>query len=121
MKKLLPVSLLALLMLLFTNTSLHAQQAETKNSVVKIKTSAECDMCKKRIEKEVGLMKGVKKAELDLTTKVLTVEYNPKKTSPDKIRTAISNLGYDADDVKANNRSQKNLPHCCQPKADSAQ
>ena len=120
MKKLLPLSLLALLMLLFTNTSLHAQQAESKTAVVKIKTSAECDMCKKRIENGIGVMKGVKKAELDLTTKVLTVEYNPKKISPDKIRTAISNLGYDADDIKANNRSQQNLPHCCQPKADSA-
>ena len=78
-------------------------------------------MCKKRIEAEVGKMKGVKKATLDLTTKELTVEYNPKKTSPDKIRKVISDIGYDADEVKANNRSQKNLPHCCAPKTDSAQ
>jgi copper chaperone CopZ len=76
-------------------------------------------MCKTRIEKEVSLMKGVKKATLDLDTKILTVEYNAKKTSPDKIRKVISDIGYDADDVKANNRSQKDLPACCHKNADS--
>lgn len=75
-------------------------------------------MCKKRIESEVGKMKGVKKSELDLTTKVITVEYNPKKTSPEKIRKAISEIGYDADAVKANNRASKTLPHCA-PTQDS--
>ncbi|HEU4716876.1 MAG TPA: heavy metal-associated domain-containing protein [Bacteroidia bacterium] len=89
------------------------------SSIVKIKTSAECDMCKKRIEQEVSKMKGVKKATLDLDTKILTVEYNPKKTSPDKIRKAISDIGYDADDVKANNRASHELQHCT-PKQDSA-
>ena len=123
MKTFLNFSLVAVLLLVFGNTSLKAQAADQpagKTVVIKIKTSAECDMCKKRIEKEVSLMKGVKKAELDLTTKVLTVEYNPKKTSPEKIRQRISEIGYDADEVKANNRATKELPHCCQPKQDSA-
>lgn len=117
MKNLLQFSLAALVLFLFANAPLHAQtEGKANTAVVKIKTSAECEMCKTRIEKEVGMMKGVKKATLDLQTKVLTVEYNPKKTSPEKIRAVISNLGYDADDVKANNRATKQLPHCCQPK-----
>lgn len=122
MKTIKSIALLTILFTFFVSVKVSAQTPAPaeKNSVVKIKTSAECDMCKGRIEKEVSLMKGVKKAELDLTTKVLTVEYNAKKTSPDKIRKVISDLGYDADDVKANNRSQKNLPACCHPKTDSA-
>ncbi len=72
-------------------------------------------MCKKTIESEIGKMTGVKKATLDVETKVLTVEYNSKKTNPDKIRKAIAAIGYDADDVKANNRKQKELPGCCKP------
>lgn len=117
MKNLLTFSLTAIVLFLFANAPLQAQTAApAKNAVVKIKTSAECDMCKTRIEKEVSLMKGVKKATLDLETKVLTVEYNSKKTSPEKIRAAIAALGYDADDVKANNRATQQLPHCCQPK-----
>jgi cation transport ATPase len=115
---------LVVLTIIFTfigaKISAQTESSASTTSVVKIKTSAECDMCKTRIEKEVNGMKGVKKAELDLTTKILTVEYNANKTSPDKIRTAISNIGYDADDVKANNKANKNLPACCQKK-DSAQ
>lgn len=120
MKTLKSISLIAVLMLFFGGITLNAQTATEKTATVKIKTSAECGMCKDRIEKEVSLMKGVKKANLDLDTKILTVEYNPKKTNPDKIRTVISNLGYDADNVKANNRASKNLPHCC-TKPDSTQ
>lgn len=89
--------------------------AQAKMDTVKIKTSAECDMCKTKIEKEVGLTKGVKKATLDLATHDLTVIYNPSKTTVAKIKTVISNAGYDADEVKANNRAQKKLPDCCQP------
>jgi periplasmic mercuric ion binding protein len=129
MKKLQSITILALLLTFFAATGISAQEApaQGKTAIVKIKTSGECEMCKESIEKEVNLMKGVKSAVLDIETKVLTVEYNPKKTSPDKIRTVISNLGYDADEVKANNRTRRQLPDCCKapggegmPKADSA-
>src|ERR1041385_2055417 len=122
MKTLKAIAILAVIFT-FVSAKISAQTSETSssgNSVVKIKTSAECDMCKERIEKQVSLMKGVKKADLDLATKVLTVEYKAKKTSPNKIRKVISDIGYDADDVKANNKANKNLPACCQKK-DSAQ
>jgi|ERR1041385_3332318 copper chaperone CopZ len=123
MKTLRKISLLTFVLAFFSFVSVHAQtsatstKAPSKTSTIQIKTSGECDMCKKKIEGEIGKMAGVKKAELDVATHVLTVEYNPKKVSPDKIRKAISDIGYDADDVKANNRAQKELPQCCQPKA----
>jgi mercuric ion binding protein len=123
MKTLQKISLLTFVLALFSFVQINAQTAPatTKTSVVKIKTSGECDMCKKKIEAEVGKMSGVKKAELDVDSKILTVEYNAKRTSPDKIRKALANIGYDADDVKANNRAQKELPACCRPKTDSIQ
>lgn len=102
-----------ILAILFAPSNLSAQKA--KLDTVKIKTNAECEMCKTRLEKEVGLMKGVKSVSLDLTTQVATVVYNNTKTDPAKIRTVIANTGYDADTVKANNRAQKKLPACCQP------
>jgi mercuric ion binding protein len=93
--------------------------AQAKLDTVKIKTTAECEMCKVKIEKEVGLTKGVKKATLDLATRELTVIYNPSKTTLAKIKTVISNAGYDADEVKANNRAKNKLPDCCKdPKGD---
>lgn len=111
-----PIATLLFILIAGSVTGLSAQ-TKSKMDTVQIKTSAECEMCKAKVEKEVGLMKGVKKATLDLSTQVLTVVYNSTKTSPDKIRTVISNIGYDADQVKANNRAQKKLPDCCQPGA----
>ncbi|HET6993097.1 MAG TPA: heavy metal-associated domain-containing protein, partial [Bacteroidia bacterium] len=118
MKNFKTVFILTFLFSLFTGMNVNAQ-AVAKTETIKIVTSAECDMCKKKIETEVGKMKGVKKAELDLATKTLTVEYNTKKTSPEKIRKLISDIGYDADDIKANNRANKNLQHCPAPQTDS--
>ncbi len=60
-------------------------------------TTAQCGMCKTRIEKALHNTKGVKDADLDLKTKIVTVEYKTWKTSPDQIRKAITDVGYDAD------------------------
>ncbi len=111
------VASIAMLMLavLFAPANLTAQGLKSKHDTVKIQTSAECDMCKTKLETEVGRMKGVKSVSVDLKTQVATVVYNGTKTAPDKIRTVIANAGYDADEVKANNRAQKKLPACCKP------
>ena len=58
--------------------------------------------------------KGIKSVDLDLETKVLTLEYRTDKTDADKLRTAVSKIGYDADDVKADEAAYQKLPACCQ-------
>lgn len=88
-------------------------QTQAKPAEVKIKTSAVCGMCKKTIEKALSKEAGVQKSTLDVNSKVVTVEYDPKTTNPDKIRTAISKAGYDADNVKADPKAYKNLDECC--------
>jgi copper chaperone CopZ len=85
---------------------------------VKIKTSAICDMCKERIEKNLTLSKGVKEAILDLETKVVTVKYNDKKTNVNQLKKVITTTGYDADEVMANQKSHDKLPSCCQKGAE---
>jgi periplasmic mercuric ion binding protein len=92
-------------------TALKAQ--ESKFTELKIKTSAVCETCKETIEKALAFEKGVKKSTLDVASKIVTVTYNPEKTTPEKIREAIANAGYDADDVKANPKVFKKLPDCC--------
>lgn len=82
---------------------------------VKIKTSAECGSCKDRIEEKLNYTKGIQFAELDVLSKELTVKFNSKKISLDQIKKELSELGYDADEVKANPKSVKELPACCQP------
>lgn len=104
--------LLVSMLLLFVVMAGFAQ--DKKEAVVKIKTSAVCDMCKATIEKDMIFEKGVKKSELEVETAILTVTYNPKKTSPEAIRERISKIGYDADSVKRDMTAFKNLPDCCQ-------
>ncbi len=118
MKNLKNITLLTLVLALFSFVNLKAQNpaSPSKTATVVIKTSGECDMCKEKIESTLGKMSGVKKVTLDVATKDVTVEYITKKTSPDKLRKALAEIGYDADDVKANNRAQRDLPACCQPK-----
>jgi periplasmic mercuric ion binding protein len=98
-------------MLILFNTIAKAQEATTVE--IKIKTSAVCDMCKENIEKALAFEKGVKRSTLDVPSKLVTVIYNPNKTTPEKIRMAISKSGYDADDMKANPKAYKKLDDCC--------
>jgi len=96
---------------LLLSAGLNAQGG--KFEVVKIKTSSQCEDCKARIEEALAFEKGVKKSELDLETHIVTVSYKIGKTSPEKIRKAISKAGYDADDVKADPKAYGKLPACC--------
>lgn len=104
------VKLFVMLIALF---SMSFVKEETKEVV--IKTSSECGSCKVRIEEKLNYTKGILFVNLDVSTKFLTVKYKESKITLEKIKEIISNLGYDADDVKANQVSQKNLPACCQP------
>jgi mercuric ion binding protein len=101
-------SLLIMIVMVVSTEKANAQVAE-----IKIKTSATCEMCKETIEKNLAFEKGVKKSVVDVDTKVVTVTYNPEKTTPEKIRIAISKIGYDADDVPADTKAYKKLDDCC--------
>ncbi len=90
-----------------------SSMAQKKVESLDILTSAVCDMCKETLEHDMSFEKGVKKVVLDVDTKVLTVDYNPEKTTPEKLRVAVTNVGYDADDVPANPKKYKRLHPCC--------
>tara|TARA_B100000809_G_scaffold225968_1_gene237277 strand:- start:4496 stop:4849 length:354 start_codon:yes stop_codon:yes gene_type:complete len=95
------------------SSNIRAQKAKKTETII-IKTSSQCGMCKATIEKAMAYEKGVISSILDIETAELTVKYKPKKTNPSKIRLAISDSGYDADDIKANKKAYDNLPGCCQ-------
>lgn len=100
---------LAIIITLITMS--FAVKAQTEK--VEIKTSAICGMCKSAIEEDLTFEKGVKSSDLDLETKIVTVEFNSKKTDADKIRTRITKVGYNADDKKRDPKAYDKLPDCC--------
>jgi len=99
--------------LVFMMTSFFVSSIYAQNDTVRIKTTAICDQCKERIEHDLSFEKGIKSSNLDLDTKIVTVVYNSKKTDEQKIREAITKIGYDADSLAADPKSYKKLPACC--------
>jgi mercuric ion binding protein len=102
--------LLVVVILAFISTGIMAQ---SKVDSVKIQTSAQCGDCKYRIEEALAFEKGVKESELDLETKIVTVYYKSSKTNADKIKLALTKVGYDADEMLADQKAYQKLPACC--------
>ena len=116
MKKSIKMLSMAIIVLLISSTTFAQTKKGTEE--VKIKTSAVCGMCKDRIEQNIAYEKGVKDVVLNSDTKVVTIKYNATKTNPDQLRAALSKLGYDADNVKADTKAYKALPSCCKKSDD---
>ena len=76
----------------------------------------QCETGKARLEKELMFTKGVKDIKTDSKAKTVTIKFNPKKTSDQKLREAIAKAGYDADDVKADPKGYRKLDDCCKKK-----
>lgn len=114
MKKLLVLSI-ALTGFIFTGFSQVKKGVQT----VTINTpTVQCDMCKKRIEEYMVRETGVQKVTVDYKKKTTKVTFVTDRTNIENIKTAIANVGYDADDVTANEESYKELPKCCKKPED---
>ena len=101
------------LLILIATLSFSFAKAQKSIETVEIQTSAVCDMCKETIEKQLAFTKGVTAANLDVKTAIVTVSYKANKTTVEEIRTAINEVGYDADDSPAVEKAYENLHHCC--------
>jgi copper chaperone CopZ len=86
-----------------------------KTITSQIQTSAQCGDCKERIEGKLNYTKGIKFAELDDQTKIVSVKFDSKKIDLLTIKQTIAKIGYDADEVKAAKEDVEKLPKCCQP------
>lgn len=105
-----PILIIALLLLC---SNVFGQKKGIKE--VQIQTSAQCLDCKERIEEKLIYAKGVKYAILDDRTKIVSVTYLEKKINVEQIKQLISEVGYDADDIKASKEGFEKLPMCCRP------
>ncbi len=101
--------------LLFLPLGLLAQTTENQEVAdIKVKTTAVCGMCKGRIESNLGTQKGVVSAKLDLPTNIISIQYKTTEVTKEVLLAFISNMGYAADDIPANQVSYDKLPKCCQ-------
>jgi periplasmic mercuric ion binding protein len=90
-----------------------------KPVVVQIKTpQAACLECKDKIEKFMKYEEGIAKIVVDVKKKITTVTFLSDRTNIENIKTTLANLGFDADDITANEETYKLLPNCCKRQAD---
>lgn len=102
-----------------TATAGFGQTAKKGLQTVTISTpTVQCQMCKDRIEKYMIREDGVTKVNVDYKHKKTKVTYYAERTNIENIKTAIANVGYDADDVTANEESYQKLPKCCKKPED---
>ena len=73
----------------------------------------QCGMCKKTIEKGMSDVKGIVKVEVDVEKKIGHVTYKAGIIDLAKIEKAISALGYDANNTKADPVAYESLSECC--------
>lgn len=111
MKKLILLALVSLITL-----GVSAQQSKTASKgeqTVTIQTNGVCQKCADKFKENVPYFKGVKSYNYDMKTAKLTINYDSKKTNPDQLRQEVSKLGYNADNVKADQAARAKLPACC--------
>lgn len=89
-----------------------AQIKVSDKAVIRTPTVA-CDNCRDYIEFTLSHEAGVTSVKVDIKKKTTTVTWLTDRTTLNNIKTAIANIGYDADDVEAEPSAWRGLPKEC--------
>ena len=73
----------------------------------------QCEKCQERVEFFIGHEAGVTSVRVDIRKHTTTVTWLTDRTTLENIKTAIANLGFDADDIEAEEFAFKHLPKEC--------
>lgn len=91
----------------------YTQEATEPNiDTILFKVEGNCGMCKERIENAASI-KGVKRAEWNIETKMLEIIYRTDKVDTQEVHKAIADAGHSTEKIEANEKAYKNLPACC--------
>lgn len=103
---------LYLLLFLSGVITANAQHPAVIDSTVKFRVSGACEMCKERIEQTLKT-RGVRSAQWDVDSKMLTLVYNPALITLAKIHRKIAGAGHDTERERARDEVYNALPACC--------
>ena len=103
-----------MLCLILSGIASFAQDSTTDKgySMVRIKVFGTCEQCKHRIETVVK-GRGVKSADWNVDSKILTLVFNGSQISLNKIENRIVAAGHDLEHKKAKDAIYNDLPACC--------
>lgn len=92
------------------HSKMNSSQTATKTETFKV--WGQCDMCKSRIEK-TAKAEGASNAVWDEKSQMLSVTFDPGKTSKDALSKKIASVGHDTEKFKAPDEAYAKLPGCC--------
>lgn len=108
--------LMSVMMILLLTSGLNAQTTAKSGPAGQktetFKVYGKCDMCKTRIETSLK-MDGIKKAEWNEKTKMVTVTYDPSKVTIDAMQKKVASVGHDTEKYRAPDDVYSKLPECC--------
>lgn len=99
----------------FCMVSMSFAQYQKVSGKAVIKTpTVQCETCKDRVEFFIAREYGVSSVKVNIKQRTTTVTWLNDRTSLENIKVAIANLGFDADDIEAEESAFKRLPKECQ-------
>lgn len=86
---------------------------KTKTKKLVFKTSSICETCKSTIEGALKEVDGVLISMVNLSSKKVSVKYNPEKTDEATIQKAVLKSGYSYNELEPAPEDYAKLPTCC--------
>ncbi len=100
-------------LLLFFSPAIFSQAKAVQKAVIST-PNVQCEACKTRIENRLAHEQGISSVKADYRKHTVTVVWYRDRTNIENIKTALANMGYDADDITAEPDAYKRLPKTCQ-------
>ena len=90
-----------------------AQAKDIKTVIFTTQPQMHCASCEKKIKGNLRYEKGVKRIDTSVEQQKVTVKYDADKTSAEKLQKAFKKFGYEARQVKANEKVERDNTQSC--------
>lgn len=99
--------------LAITLMGVAAQAKDIKTVIFTTQPQMHCAGCEKKIKGNLRYEKGVKRIDTSVEQQKVTVKYDADKTSAEKLQKAFKKFGYEARQVKANEKVKRDNTQSC--------
>ena len=99
--------------LAITLMGVAAQAKDIKTVIFTTQPQMHCASCEKKIKGNLRYEKGVKRIDTSVEQQKVTVKYDADKTSAEKLQKAFKKFGYEARQVKADEKVKRDNPQSC--------
>ncbi|WP_337932523.1 heavy metal-associated domain-containing protein [Hallella sp.] len=89
------------------------QAKDIKTVIFTTQPQMHCASCEKKIKGNLRYEKGVKRIDTSVEQQKVTVKYDADKTSAEKLQKAFKKFGYEARQVKADEKVEREASQGC--------